>query len=323
MYIIVSLSLFALFLIISSVFSISESSIFSLTQTDIDELALRKKNKVIFLIKNSSIFLVIILIGNMAANVITASIGSIILNRYFKHMPVIYSIIAISLILIVLAEVVPKIIALKKPVELSLPVSEIFFHAVYFAGLLVEKTGLSGKRMQLKKDESISNEELRTIIEIGRNEGEIKEKEYEFIKNFLKLSYLKASNIMTKKDGVFELDVNTPVSSVVELIESNHFSRIPIYFREKDNIIGIILAKNILSKVKNKGEEKRTLNSFLIKPYFIPGSKNALELFRELQKKKIHIAVVVNEYGKMSGIITMEDLLEEIFGEIEDEYDVQ
>ena len=128
---------------------------------------------------------------------------------------------------------------------------------------------------------------------------------------------------MTKKDDVFELDVNTPVSSAVGLIESYHFSRIPIYFREKDNIIGIILAKNILSKVYNKGEEKRTLNSFLIKPYFIPGSKNALELFRELQKKKIHIAVVVNEYGKMAGIITMEDLLEEIFGEIEDEYDVQ
>ncbi len=323
MYSLISFFLFILFLIISSVFSISESSIFSLTQADIDELNMRKKNRVIFLIRNSSVFLVIILIGNMAANVITASIGSIILNRYFKHIPVIYSIISISLILIILAEIVPKIIALKKPIELSLMVSDIFFHPVYFAGLLIEKTGLSGKRLQLKKEESISNEELRTIIEIGKNEGEIKEKEYEFIKNFLKLSYLKAAGIMTKKDDVFELDVNTPVSSAVGLIESYHFSRIPIYFREKDNIIGIILAKNILSKVYNKGEEKRTLNSFLIKPYFIPGSKNALELFRELQKKKIHIAVVVNEYGKMAGIITMEDLLEEIFGEIEDEYDVQ
>ncbi len=323
MYIILSLSLFFLFLIISSVFSISESSIFSLTQTDIDELNLRKKNRVIFLIRNSSVFLVIILIGNMAANVIAASIGSIVLNSYFKHIPVFYSIVLISLILIVLAEIIPKIIALKKPLELSMPVSEIFYLPVYFTGLLIEKTGLRGKRLQLKKDESISNEELRTIIEIGKNEGEIKEKEYEFIKNFLKLSYLKASNIMTNKDDVFELDVNTNVSPAMELIEANHFSRIPIYFREKDNIIGIILAKNILSKAYNKGEEKRTLNSFLIKPYFIPGSKNALELFRELQKKKIHIAVVVNEYGKMAGIITMEDLLEEIFGEIEDEYDVQ
>ncbi|MCL4428212.1 MAG: CNNM domain-containing protein [Deltaproteobacteria bacterium] len=322
MYIFISFLLFILFLIISSIFSISESSVFSLTQADIDELNIRGKNKVIFLIRNSSVFLIIILIGNMAANVITASIGSIILNRYFQHMPVIYSIIIISLILIILAEIFPKIIALKKPIELSLLVSNIFFHTVYFAGLLIEKTGFAGKRLQLKKEESISNEELRTIIEIGKNEGEIKEKEYEFIKNFLKLSYLKASNIMTKKDNVFELDVNTPVSSAVEFIETNHFSRIPIYFREKDNIIGIILAKNILSKVYNKSEEKRTLNSFLIKPYFIPGSKNALELFRELQKKKIHIAVVVNEYGKMAGIVTMEDLLEEIFGEIEDEYDV-
>lgn len=128
---------------------------------------------------------------------------------------------------------------------------------------------------------------------------------------------------MTKRDNVFELDVNTPVLTAIKLIEENHFSRVPVYFREKDNIIGILLAKNILSKVYNPGEEKRTLNSFLIKPYFIPASKNALELFRELQRKKIHIAVVINEYGKMVGIVTMEDLIEEIFGEIEDEYDVQ
>ena len=143
MYSIISFFLFILFLIISSVFSISESSIFSLTQTDIDDLNMRKKNRVIFLIRNSSVFLVIILIGNMTANVITASIGSIILNRYFKHTPVIYSIISISLILIILAEIIPKIIALKKPIELSLIISDIFFHPVYFAGLLIEKTGLT------------------------------------------------------------------------------------------------------------------------------------------------------------------------------------
>ncbi|MFW0884668.1 CNNM domain-containing protein [Candidatus Acidulodesulfobacterium sp. H_13] len=316
------LTLFVLFLVVSSVFSISESSIFSIKQADIDELNSRKKNKVIFLIKNSSIFLVIILIGNMTANVITASLGALILHKYFNHVPVFYSIIFISLILIILAEIVPKIIALKKPVELSLFVSEIFYPATFLMGLFLEKIGIKTRRLQLKKEESISNEELRIIIEIGKNEGEIKEKEYEFIKNFLKLSYLKVGNVMTKKDDIFELDINTPVLTAIELIELNHFSRIPIYFKEKDNIIGIILAKNILAKVYNKGEEKRTLNSFLIKPYFISSSKNALELFRELQRKKIHIAVLVDKHGKMEGIVTMEDLLEEIFGEIEDEYDI-
>ncbi len=322
MHLTLPLTLFVLFLVVSSVFSISESSIFSIKQADIDELTSRKKNKVIFLIKNSSIFLVIILIGNMTANVITASLGAVILHKYFNHVPVFYSIIFISLILIILAEIVPKIIALKKPVELSLFVSEIFYPATFLTGLFLEKMGIKIGRLQLKKEESISNEELRIIIEIGKNEGEIKEKEYEFIKNFLKLSYLKVGNIMTKKDDIFELDINTPVLTAIELIELNHFSRIPIYFKEKDNIIGIILAKNILAKVYNKGEEKRTLNSFLIKPYYISSSKNALELFRELQRKKIHIAVLVGKHGKMEGIVTMEDLLEEIFGEIEDEYDI-
>lgn len=323
MFILAFIILFAVFLLISSVFSISESSIFSLTQAEIDDLSQKKNDKVIFLIRNSSVFLAIILAGNMAANVITASVGSILLSRIFGHLHIIYSIGIISLTLIVLAEIVPKIIALKKPAELSVLVSHIFYPAVYLAEALISRTGIRPKTLQLRKDESISNEELRTIIEIGRNEGEIKENEYEFIRNFLKLSYLKAGNIMTKRDDVFEMDVNTPVATATDLIESNHFSRIPIYFREKDNIIGIALAKNILSKVYNRRDEKRTLNSFLVKPYFIPASKNALELFRELQKKKIHIAVVVNEYGKMAGIITMEDLLEEIFGEIEDEYDVR
>ncbi|MCL4542593.1 MAG: CNNM domain-containing protein [Deltaproteobacteria bacterium] len=323
MYLISYFLFFILFIAISSIFSISESSIFSLTQGDIDELNLKKKNKVIFLIRKSSIFLVIILIGNMTANVIAASFGSIILGEYFHKISAIYVIMLISLTLIILAEIIPKIIALKKPAELSLIVSRIFYPVTFYTELLIEKIGIRGKQFQLKKDETISNEELRMIIEIGKTEGEIKEKEYEFIKNFLKLSYLKAGNIMTKKDKVSELDVNTPVLTAVKLIEENHFSRVPVYFREKDNIIGILLAKNILSKVYNIGEEKRTLNSFLIKPYFIPSSKNALELFRELQRKKIHIAIIINEYGKMAGIVTMEDLLEEIFGEIEDEYDVQ
>lgn len=317
------ISFFIFFLIVSSLFSLSESSVFSLTQTEIDELNFKKKHKVIFLIRKSAIFLIIILIGNLTANVLAASIATLILNNYFHNISIIYTIIIISLILIILAEIIPKIIALKKPVEFSLIIANIFYPITVLIDSIINKIGFSDKIIQLRKNESLSNEELRTIIEIGKNEGEIKEKEYELIKNFLKLSNLKAGSIMTKNDKIFSLDVNTPIINAVNLIEENHFSRIPIYFREKDNVIGILLAKNILAKVYTDIEERRTLNSFLIKPYFIPSSKNVLELFRELQKKKIHIAIVVNEYGKMTGLVTMEDLLEEIFGEIEDEYDVQ
>ena len=315
--------LFIIFLIFSSLFSLSESSVFSLTQTEIDELNFKKKYKVIFLIRKSAIFLIIILIGNLTANVLAASIAALVLNYYFHNISIIYSIIIISLLLIILAEIIPKIIALKKPVEFSIIIANIFYPLTALIDSATNKISFTGKIFQLRKNESLSNEELRTIIEIGKNEGEIKEKEYELIKNFLKLSLLKAGSIMTKNDKIFSLDVSTPVVNAVTLIEENHFSRIPIYFREKDNIIGILLAKNILAKVYTDIEEKRTLNSFLIKPYFIPASKNVLDLFRELQKKKIHIAIVVNEYGKMTGLVTMEDLLEEIFGEIEDEYDVQ
>lgn len=323
MYFIVYLLFFILFIAISSVFSISESSIFSLTKSDIDELNLKKRTKVIFLIRKSSIFLIIILIGNMTANVVTASFGSMLLKEYFHKIPIFYSIVLISLTLIIIAEIIPKIIALKKPVELSLIVSHIFYPITFYTELLIKKLGIKEKRFKLEREESMSNEELKMVIEIGKTDGEIKEKEYEFIENFLKLSYLKAGNVMTKRDNVFELDVNTPVLTAIKFTLENHFSRVPVYFRENDNIVGVLLTKNILSKVCDVGGEKRTLNSFLIKPFFIPASKNALELFRELQRKKIHIAIVINEYGKMTGIVTMEDLLEEIFGEIEDEYDVQ
>lgn len=313
---------FILFILISSIFSISESSVFSLTQSDIDDLNIKKKHKVIYLIRKSSVFLIIILFGSMMANVLTASFGTIILKDFFRNIPVVYSILLISFIIITLSEIIPKIISLKKPVELSLAISHIFYPVTKYFEIIGNKLGLKSRHYQLKTDEAISNEELRTIIEIGKTEGEIKEKEYDFIKNFLKLSYLKAGNIMTKKDDVFELEVNTPAQQAVRFIEENHYSRIPVYFRDKENVIGILFAKNILSKIDKPADEKRTLNSFLIKPYFIPSSKNALELFRELQRKKIHIAIVVNEYGKMAGIVTMEDLLEEIFGEIQDEYDV-
>ncbi len=313
---------FILFIILSSFFSLSESSIFSLTQTEIDELNLKKKNKVIFLIKKSAIFLVVLLMGNTTLNVLAASIGTIIINDYFPKISIIYTIILISLILLIIAEIVPKIVALKKPVELSLLISHIFYPITVFADSFANKLGIKTIFTQLRSDRQLTNDELKTIIEIGKSEGEIKEREYEFIKNFLKLSYLKTGSIMTVKEKIFALDVNTPTAAAIKLIEENHFSRIPVYFRDKDNIIGILLAKHILSKVINAGEEKRTLNSFLIKPYFIPASKDAMGLFRDFQRKKIHIAIVVNEYGKMTGLVTMEDLLEEIFGEIEDEYDV-
>ncbi len=314
---------FILFILVSSVFSLSESSVFSLTHADIDDLSLKKKDKVIFLIRKSSIFLIIILIGNMTANVLTASFGGVILYEYSIKMPLIYSILLISFMIIMISEIIPKIIALKKPVDLSMAISHIFYPLTLYAEKLADKVGLKNRQFQLRTDEALSGEELRTIIELGKTEGEIKEREYDLIKNFLKLSYLKAGNIMTKKENVFELEVSTPVTDAVKFIEENHYSRIPVYFRERDNIIGILFARNMLSKIDKPVAEKRTLNSFLIKPYFIPPSKNALDLFRELQRKRIHISVVVNEYGKMIGIVTLEDLLEEIFGEIQDEYDVQ
>ena len=163
-------------------------------------------------------------------------------------------------------------------------------------------------------------EELLGIVEQGRMEGVVDKEELEMIENVLELSDTIAEEIMTPRTDIISLEVNTDLPTVLKTISAAGHSRIPVYERNVDNIIGLVYAKDLLSEI-GKDEEEFKLRDKIRKAYFVPETKPLRALLHEFQNQKLHIAVVLDEYGGTAGIVTIEDILEELVGEIVDEYE--
>ena len=166
-----------------------------------------------------------------------------------------------------------------------------------------------------------SEEEVMSILEAGQQSGEIKEEGKRMINSIFEFDDELAYEIMTPRTDVFMIDINDDPDEYEDELMKLQFSRIPVYEDESDNIIGILHIKDYLIKAREEGFENVDIKSILRKPYFVPETKNIDALFFELQKERQHIAILIDEYGGFSGIVTMEDIIEEIVGEIDDEYD--
>ena len=168
---------------------------------------------------------------------------------------------------------------------------------------------------------SYSEDTVMSILEEGQQSGQIKEEGKKMINSIFQFDDELAYEIMTPRTDVFVIDINDPAEEYIDELMELRYSRIPVCEDETDNIIGILHIKDFLIKARETGFDKVDIRSILRKPYFVPETKNIDSLFFELQVEKQHIAVLIDEYGGFSGIVTMEDLVEEIVGEIDDEYD--
>ena len=172
------------------------------------------------------------------------------------------------------------------------------------------------------QERRMTEEEIRTIVEASSKTGNIEEDESEMIQNIFDFSDTTVDEIMTHRTEISALDVKSTRSQVVDYIKSEQYTRFPVYEGSVDHIIGTLHVKDLLKYLDNP-EEKFTLKTMLREPYFIPESKKTSDLFKDMQKQKNHIAIVLDEYGGTAGIVTIEDLIEEIVGNIQDEYDVE
>jgi CBS domain containing-hemolysin-like protein len=179
-------------------------------------------------------------------------------------------------------------------------------------------------RTSAEPDEDTLEEEIRTIVSEGHREGLIEEDAREMIEGVMELGDAVVSHIMTPRTEMHMLPASTPWEEVVEsVIESGH-TRVPIYDKTRDDVIGILYSKDLLPELAKGGDEpRRPLSALLRKPLFVPETKAVDDLLQWFQKSRTHIAVVLDEYGGVSGLVTIEDVLEEIVGEIDDEYDQQ
>ena len=331
-------------LFINAFFAAAEIAFISLNDNKIDIQAKegnKKAKKIQNMLKNPSKFLATIQIGVTLAGFLSSAFASDtfadklspILNAWLPNVSIAtwksISIIIITIILsyftLVFGELVPKRIAMKYYEKVSFAsigiIKAISIITAPFVKFLTFSTNIVSKIFGVtgEEEENVTEEEIRMMIDVGEEKGAIEEQEKEMINNVFEFNDKVVSEIMIPRNKIFALDINLTISDVIEkLSEDMRYSRMPVYDESIDNIKGIIYIKDLLLSNKNKNSK---IKSLVKEAYFISDTKKVNELFQELRKSKKQIAIVIDEYGGTAGMVTMEDILEEIVGEIYDEYD--
>ena len=236
--------------------------------------------------------------------------------------------LALSYITLVFGELYPKRMALQHSEKIALATIQtvVFLSklmAPFVALLSVSVTVLLKLTRQktTPSEDEFSEDEVMSMVEVGQETGFLKEEGAKMINSIFAFDDKVAYEVMTPRTDVFTIDIDDPQEEYIDELMELKYSRIPVYEDDLDNIIGILNIKDYLIHAKANGFENVDIRDILRKPYFIPESKKIDDLFRELQSSKQHIAILIDEYGGFSGIVTMEDLIEEIMGDIDDEYD--
>lgn len=245
---------------------------------------------------------------------------------YAQSISLVVITIILSYFTLVFGELVPKRIALQKSEQMAMlsvrPIVFVSKFAKPFVKLLSLSTNLLLRVIGMSDtdlEEKVSREEIKSLVDAGEEYGVINQIEKEMINSIFDFDDKLAKEVMTPRTEVYMINSKLPLS-IEELLEEN-YSRIPVYEGDMDNIIGILYLKDFLHEAYQVGFENVGIKKLLHRPYFVPECKNIDQLFKELQKSKNHLAVLIDEYGGFSGIVTIEDLIEEVMGDINDEYD--
>lgn len=318
-----------LLIISSGLVSGSEVAFFSIKGSqyyDLTESTFGYHQVIINLLKAPRMLLGTILIVNNLVNIAIVILFTLISGQVFdfQHYPIVgflINVVAITFILVLLGEVIPKVYAnqanLKFAAFMAYPMLVINKVVYPFSFLLVKLINVIETKVSTKKPD-VSLEDLREAIEITANEKrDVNDKK--MLQGIVNFSNITVKQIMTSRVDTVAYDTQVPLSELIKDINKHRYSRIPVYRDSFDNVTGILYIKDLAAYIK-KGDDFNWLK-LLRKPYFVPETKKIDDLLREFQAKKVHMAVVVDEYGGSSGIITMEDILEEIVGEIQDEFD--
>ncbi len=326
---------FVILLSLSALFSGSETAYFSLPKSTLLRLSRSKKlseKQVAELIREPKKLLICIIIGNTIVNVAIASLAALLTmqmaraNNFNELLVLFLNVIVVTLVILFFSEIVPKVTAVKKARQYAVRVSFVltFFYFVLYPVILVFHmiTSLLTVSLGLDKDkQKLSEEELRTLIDVGEEKGALKKDEKEMIHSIFGMSGIVVREIMVPRTDMVCIDRTATITQVLNLLKEKLHSRIPVYSETVDNIVGILYLKDLLPFIKKRSTVDVDLAKLVHPPYYVPEQKKINEMLREFQAEKNHLAIVVDEYGGTSGLVTLEDVIEEIVGEIQDEYD--
>jgi putative hemolysin len=337
--------LITILILLNAFFAASEMAMVSLNKNKMSILANEgneKANLIMNLLNEPSKFLATIQVGITVAGFLASASAATTISKYLAtvikrfnipasdQLSVIIVTIILSFITLVLGELFPKRLALQsadtiaiaviRPIlvlsKITLPFVKLLTASTTF---LVRVFGLNLENLE----EKVSEEEIRMMINVGKENGVINETEREMLDGIFEFDDTLAREVMTPRTNVFAVDVNMNIEELIDKVLYEQYSRVPVYEEDTDNIVGILYMKDIFSYIRKNIIKDIDIKSLIRPAFFVPETKNIDTLFKELQSTKNYMAILIDEYGGFSGIVTVEDLIEEIMGNIFDEHDVK
>ncbi|MGB4414087.1 MAG: gliding motility-associated protein GldE [Paludibacter sp.] len=327
---IIALLISLLLLFVSAIISASEVAFFSLNPQSLNEMEnsnSKSDRKILNLLENPQRLLATILIGNNFVNVTIIILLTYFTNSVlnFENAPLLgflFQTILITFLLLLFGEITPKIYATQfarkaaqQTVSFLSALEKLFGP---FINLLVNSTSLVNTRLAKHNRNNISLNELSQALELTSNS---KDEDTDILEGIIKFGNIQVINIMTSRVDMVDIDIKTTYKQLLDIIIKCGYSRIPVYSGTRDNIKGVLYAKDLLPHLDKPANFRW---QSLVRPaYYVPETKKIDDLLSEFQEHKVHLAIVVDEYGGTSGMVTLEDILEEIVGDISDEYDIE
>ena len=310
---------------LSAFFSATETAFMSLSRIKIKNLAglgNKRAKRVLRLSENPDKLLSTVLIGNNIVNIASASIATILFVNFLGDNGATVSTVVMTVVVLIFGEVSPKGIAKEVPEKFAMSVAGVitFLNTLFtpFSFLLTKLKNLLSRMFRVEAESGFSEDELLTIVEEAEQEGDLDSSESELIRNAIEFTDHTAQDILTPRIDVTAADVDTTIAEMAALFRESGFSRIPVYEEAVDNIVGIINEKDFY---KHTNDGDKPLRDMMQPAMFVPATVGVQDLLTEMQRKKTHMAVVVDEFGGTEGIVTLEDIIEELVGEIWDEHD--
>lgn len=346
---ILKIVLLLVLILVNAFFAMSEIAIISLNDAKLEKQAQegnKKAKKLLKLTSNPSKFLSTIQIGVTLAGFLSSASASQsfvdMLSGGLEKISILtnipssvidgFSLVVITLITsyfsLVLGELVPKRVAMYNPEKISFRIAGVltFVATVTKPFVKVLSLSMNGILRLMGIDpnaepEEVTEEEIRMMVDVGGEKGVIEDTQKEMINNIFEFDDIDAGDIMTHRTDVSAVEINDPIQDVVEIAEKEGYSRIPVYEESLDKIIGIVYIKDLIGYIGSSVPKQESLRNIMREPYFVPESMKCGVLFQEMTARRVQMAVVVDEYGGTAGIVTLEDLVESIVGNIQDEYD--
>jgi CBS domain containing-hemolysin-like protein len=279
------------------------------------------------LLDNPNVFLSTILVINSVAVIVASSMATVLALRFSETWGELLSSVLISLVVLIFCEITPKTAAVQNPIRWARVLVRPVRNAAWLLRPIVWSLGaitnffvrLIGGQIK-HRGPFVTEEELRLLVSVGEEEGVLEEEETEMIHSIFEFADTAVREVMVPRIDMVTLEADATVDEAVDLALQAGFSRIPVYKESIDDILGVLYTKDMLKQLRE--DHNTSPISDLVRPaYFVPETKKLDDLLREMQQKRVHMVIVVDEYGSVAGLVTIEDLVEEIVGDIQDEYD--